>query len=230
MMSSLAIPGSSAAASAAASTTAGPTSGSAGGTSGITSSDFLQLLTAQLKYQSPSSPADPTQLASEFAAISEVNGINQLNSQVSNIQSSTTASQMAQAATLVGKQVAVAGNSISTNASGAADGTFNLGSAAQNVSVSLISPAGAVAGTLSLGALAAGQQNFNFTGGAANTGYSYQVNATDAAGSPVSVTPYSVYTVEGVNISGATPTLNVQGSATPLPVSSIATVLGVSTS
>jgi flagellar basal-body rod modification protein FlgD len=43
------------------------------------------------------------------------------------------------------------------------------------------------------------------------------------------VTPYSVYTVEGVNVSGTSPTLNVEGSSTPIPVSSIQTVLGGTT-
>ncbi len=179
-----------------------------------------------MKYQSPASPADPTQLASEFAQISEVNGINQLNTQLTSIQSAGAASQMAQASALVGKQVAVAGDSVTTNASGAASGTFNLSGAASDVSVSLLNANGTLAGTIPLGALSAGQQNFSVSGGAANTQYTYQVNAVTPSGAAVPVTPYSVYTVEGVNVSGSAPTLNVQGSATPLPVSSIATVLG----
>jgi flagellar basal-body rod modification protein FlgD len=50
----------------------------------------------------------------------------------------------------------------------------------------------------------------------------------DAAGNAVSATSYSVYTVAGVNVSGGTPTLNVQGTATPLDISAIQTVLGAS--
>ena len=231
-MTNLAVSNSAAAVSAAASTTAfsgtsgASTAGSAGAASTLTQSDFLQLLTAQLKYQTPTSPADPTQLASEFAAVSEVNGIDQLNTQVGNIQSSTTAAQMAQASTLVGKQVAVSGDTILANTSGAAAGAFNLASAAQNVTVSILSPSGTVAGTLDLGSLPAGQQNFTWSNGVAGTQYTYQVNATSASGAAVPVTPYSVYTVQGVNVSGTSPTLNVQGTSTPLPVSSIQTVLG----
>ncbi|HYP64397.1 MAG TPA: FLgD tudor-like domain-containing protein, partial [Acidocella sp.] len=63
-------------------------------------------------------------------------------------------------------------------------------------------------------------------GGTAGTSYSYDVTATDSSGGNVSVTPYSVYTVEGVNLSSGTPTLNVAGSATTLPVSSVQTILG----
>jgi flagellar basal-body rod modification protein FlgD len=217
-------------AAAAASTTAfsgsASTAGSSGSSSTLTQADFLKLLTAQLQYQTPTNPADPTQLASEFAEISTVNGIDQLNTQVSSIQSSAAAAQIAQASSLVGKQVAVSGDTLTPDASGSATGVFDLANSAQNVTVSILEPNGTSAGTVNLGSLAAGQQSFSWGGGTAGTQYTYQVNATAASGAAVSATPYSVYTVEGVNLSGTTPSLNVAGSATSLPISSVATVLG----
>lgn len=216
------------AASVAASTTATKVAtASSGSASALTQADFLQLLTAQLKYQTPTTPANPTQMAQEFAAISTVNGINQVNTQLAALKTSTGAAQMAQASALVGRQVAVAGNTLSANAAGKVTGAFNLANAAQAVSASILNPNGTVADTMNLGAMAAGQQSFAWTSATPGTQYTYSVNATDAAGNAVSTTPYSVYTVEGVNVSGATPTLNVQGSATTLPVSSVQTVLGV---
>jgi len=77
------------------------------------------------------------------------------------------------------------------------------------VNVSVVNPNGTVADTINLGSLAAGQQSFAWANGTPGTQYTYQVNATDAAGNAVSATPYSVYTVEGVNVSGSSPTLNV---------------------
>jgi len=217
------------AASVAASTTASQSSTSGSGSAAaLTQSDFLQLLTAQLKYQTPTNPADPTQLAEEFASISTVDGINQLNASVSAIQSSTTAAQMAQASSLVGKQVAVTGDTITPDAAGTATGAFNLANSAQSATVSILNPNGTLADTLKLGQLAAGQQNFAWGSGTPGTQYTYSVNALNSSGNAVTATPYSVYTVEGVNVSGTTPTLNVQGQATPLPVSSIQTVLGAS--
>jgi len=231
-MTSLAVSStSSSAAAVAASTTATSSTssvGSAGSASTLSQTDFLQLLTAQLKYQTPTNPADPTQLASEFAAISEVSGINQLNTSVSAIQSSNAAGQIGQAAGLVGKQIAVSGDTITPDASGNASAVFNLSNAAQSTTVNIISPSGAVAGTVNLGSLAAGQQSFTWDSGTPDTQYSYSVNAVTAAGAAVPATPYTVYTVQGVNVSGSTPTLSVQGSATPLPLSSIQTVLGAS--
>jgi len=226
-MTSLAVQNSVNAAAVAASTTAAKAASSTSGSaSSLTQADFLQLLTAQLKYQTPTNPADPTQLASEFAAISTVDGITQLNSQVSGLQTSTAASQIGQAASLVGKQVGLGGNVLTPGTNGTAAGAFSLAGPAQNTELTVLNPNGTIAGTQALGALPAGQQNFSWSGGQAGTSYTYQITATDTTGAAVSVTPYSVYTVQGVNVSGSAPTLNVQGSAIPLPVSSVQTVLG----
>ena len=196
----------------------------------MSQANFLQLLMAQLKYQSPTSPADPTQLASEFAQISTVTGINQLNATVSSIQSGQAASQLAQASALVGKQVTVSGDALVPNAAGSATGAFSLAGAAQKAVVTVIGPKGTVAGTENLGALPAGQQSFTWSGGEAGQDYTYQVTATAADGTAVSVTPYTVYTVNGVTVSGGTQSFNVQGQAVAIPVSSIQSVLGASAS
>ena len=216
--------------SATGATSAAGTTSSSGSSSanGFTQSDFLQLLTAQLQYQNPNSPADPTQMASEFAAISTVTGITNMNTQLSSIESSAAAGQMAQASTLIGKQVAVSGDTLTPNAAGSANGAFSLQSAAQDVTVNVFNPSGTEAASINLGALSAGQQSFTWGNGTAGTQYTYQVNAVGASGAPVNATPYTVYTVNGVNVSGSTPTLNVQGSATPINLSSVATVLGAS--
>lgn len=227
-MTSLATPSSTNAASVAASTTATTNSSGSSSAASLTQADFLQLLTAQLKYQSPTNPADPTQMASEFAAISTVQGISSLNTKLSNLSTSTGAAQMAQAASLVGKEVAISGNTLTANASGVAQGAFNLAAASSNTNVTILNSDGSIAGTLSLGALGAGQQSFNWSGGKAGTSYSYDISAADSTGAAVSVSPYSVYTVEGVNLSGTSPTLNVAGTSATLPVSSVQTVLGAS--
>ena len=213
-------------ASVAASTTANTSS--SGSAASLTQANFLQLLTAQLKYQSPTSPADPTQMASEFAAISTVDGINSLNTKLSNLSASTGAAQMAQASSLIGKQVAVTGNSLTADNSGNAIGAFTLANASQTATITILNPDGSIAKTLNLGALPAGQQSFSWESGAPGSTYSYNLTATDSAGNAVSATPYTVYTVQGVNLSSTAPTLNVAGSATTIPVSSIQTVLGAS--
>lgn len=215
------------ASSVAASTTAS-TAGSSSSAAGLTQSDFMQLLTAQLRYQSPSNPADPTQLAQEFASISTVDGIDNINTKLSSLSTSAGASQIAQASGLVGKQVGVLGNGLVANSSGDATGVFNLPSATANTTVSVLDAKGSVVGTMNLGALSAGQQSFTWNGGTAGDTYSYQVTASDATGNAVTATPYSVFNVLGVNVSGSVPTLDVAGSSTALPASDVQIVLGAS--
>jgi flagellar basal-body rod modification protein FlgD len=229
-MTNLAIPSVTSNATAASTTASTGTSQSSSAGSGsaanLTQSDFLQLLTAQLQYQTPTSPADPTALAGEFAQISTVDGIDSLNTKLGDLASSTTASQMGQAASLVGKQVAMYGDTLTANGKGSAEGAFNLSGAANNVTVSVTNTAGTVVGTMDLGAMSAGQQTFNWTGGTANTQYNYEIDATNSSGAAVSATPYSVYTVDSVNVSGTTPTLNVAGYSSAMPISDVQTVLG----
>jgi flagellar basal-body rod modification protein FlgD len=231
-MTNLAVPKSASSVSAAASTTANTgattsgTTSSAGSAAALTQTDFIQLLTAQLQYQSPTNPADPTELASEFAQISTVDGINQLNTTMSSIKTGDAASQLAQASSLVGKQVTVSGDTLVPNSAGVATGAFTLASAAQSATVTILSPNGTVAGTQSLNSLPAGQNSFTWNGGTAGTQYTYQVTANGSSGATVSVTPYTVYTVDGVNVSDGTQTFSVEGASTAIPVSSIQSVLG----
>jgi flagellar basal-body rod modification protein FlgD len=229
-MTSLAIPSSNNFAAAASTTgtngTSQASSSGAGSGADLTQSDFLQLLTAQLQFQTPTSPADPTQLAGEFAQISTVDGIDSLNTKLANITAASTTSQIGLASSLVGKQVAVSGDGLITNAAGSAEGAFNLAGAANNVTVTVSNAAGTQVGTVKLGTLSAGQQTFNFTGGSANAQLTYSISATNGSGAAVSTTPFTVFTVEGVNVSGSAPSLNVQGTDAPLPMSLVQTVLG----
>lgn len=229
-MTNLAIPGANSFAAAASTTGTNGTNQSSSNGSGsaanLTQSDFLQLLTAQLKFQTPTSPADPTQLAGEFAAISTVNGIDSLNTKVASIGAAASTSQIGQASTLIGKQVGISGDNLITNGNGSAEGAFDLAGAANNVTITVSNAAGTQVGTVKLGALAAGQQTFNFTGGSANQQLTYSISATNSSGNAVNSIPFSVFTVEGVNVSGSAPSLNVQGFEAPLPMSDVQIVLG----
>ena len=64
--------------------------------------DFLKLMVAQLKYQNPLSPSDQSQMMSQMAQFSMVEGINNLQS---TLHSMSQSNAMAQAVGLIGKSV-----------------------------------------------------------------------------------------------------------------------------
>jgi flagellar basal-body rod modification protein FlgD len=89
----------------AASGAANPTSSSTAGTdkTQLGSDDFMKLLVAQLKYQDPQSPADPSQFMAQTAQFTQVEKLTDIDTQ---LQTLVTA-QLSQAASgMVGKTVA----------------------------------------------------------------------------------------------------------------------------
>src|ERR1700690_1079546 len=93
--------------SSTSSSSASATTGSGNGVT-LGGTDFLTLMLAQLKNQDPTSPVDSNEFLSQLASLSEVQGINQLNTSFSTLSSSLTSNQAMQASSLLGHTVAVA--------------------------------------------------------------------------------------------------------------------------
>jgi flagellar basal-body rod modification protein FlgD len=206
------LPSATASAAAAASTGVGST---------LTESDFLTLLTTQLENQDPPTPQSPSDLAAELAQFSTASGVQTLNSAFNS------GSGM-QAAGLIGKSVAVAGNTMILGSNGA-QAAFSLSGAAKDVVVTVANSAGSIVGQIDLGALAAGNQSFSWDGKLADGtaapagNYLFAVNATPVAGgSAVTATPYSVAPVTSVVMGGQNgPMLDLGGGLAPVALSSV---------
>ena len=212
--------------SSAATTQPSSSSGS-GGFNGLTQADFIKLLTAQLQNQNPTSPTNPQDLANEFAELSTVSGINALNQKVTSIQSGAGAAQIGQAATLIGKTVAVSGgNTITADSSGKVTGAFKLSSSATGAVVSVIDPAtGKTVHRIDMSNLPSGLNSFQWSGGAPNTSYHFQVSALSGS-NPVSATTYSSGAISSVNLTSGTPTLSMTGASGPVDLSQVAGIIG----
>jgi flagellar basal-body rod modification protein FlgD len=148
---------------------------------------FLQLLVAQLKNQDPTNPMDSSQMTSQLAQISTVQGISQLNTSLSSLSTQLSAGQQSQAALLIGSTVLAPGNSISV-ASGKA-GTFGvtLSTATNDLTVNVVNSAGKIVNTIDLGKQAAGTIPVSWTptDTAGNTlaDGTYTISATTTDGS-----------------------------------------------
>ena len=122
---------------------------------------FLTLLVAQLNNQDPMNPMDNAQMTSQMAQINTVSGIQQLNDTVKSLTTQFSSMQMVQSATMVGREVLSSGNTVTIN-SGVGKGAVDLSSAADKVSVQILTPGGQLLGTVDMGAQAAGQHAFQW--------------------------------------------------------------------
>jgi flagellar basal-body rod modification protein FlgD len=139
------------------------------GSSGEDYDRFLKLLTAQMKYQDPMAPSDPTQFVAQLAQFSQVEQQTKSNTLLTSILEQVSGSgSLAQNAALIGKSVQTAISKLTVPASGnAAAVTVTVSSAStlNNLRVEVLDSSGNVART----ALApTGTSNFTFDGKDAN--------------------------------------------------------------
>lgn len=80
--------------------------------------NFLTLLTTQLKNQDPLNPLDNAQVTSQLAQISTVDGIERLNQTLATMMDGMLGSETMQAAALVGRSVLVPGQHLTSARAG----------------------------------------------------------------------------------------------------------------
>ncbi|MCW5635051.1 MAG: flagellar hook assembly protein FlgD [Rubrivivax sp.] len=143
---------------------------------------FLKLLVTQMQNQDPLNPLDNAQVTSQMAQINTVAGVEKLNDTVAGLNRQFLQMQALQGASLVGRDVTLAGNRLHLDAEGSAVGGFALGGPADRVRVEVLNGAGRVVDTLDLGAQTSGRHAFEWQApaGAAAEGseYSFRVTAT----------------------------------------------------
>jgi len=164
---------------------------------------FLKLLVAQMQNQDPMNPMDNAQVTSQMAQIQTVSGISTLDTSIKNLSSQFAQTQALQSASLIGRDVTIAGNRLKLGTE-TATGAYELSGPADRVKLEVLSPAGAVIDTVELGAQSKGMQDFTWPMAKAGGNPSLNFRITASSGSAVvSSTTYSQDKVEAVNISGS---------------------------
>ena len=200
----------------------------AGASAGASAADnetgdrFLKLLVAQMQNQDPLNPMDNAQVTTQMAQINTVNGIEKLNRTVTGLNAQFVQMQALQGASLVGKDVTIAGDRLSVD-QGVGEGAFEIATPADQVRVEILGPAGHVLGTVDLGARSAGRHRFEWPAGEnANTdGLRFRVAARSGAAA-VAATPLMTDRVTAVSAGGDTITLETLRSGL-LPWSAVKT-------
>jgi flagellar basal-body rod modification protein FlgD len=181
--------------------------GATGSTAGTSPADlqttFLQLLVAQLKNQDPTSPMDSSQMTSQLAQISTVQGIGQLNTSLSSLSAQLTAGQQSQAALLIGSTVLAPGDTFAVSSGKATPFGVTLASDVSDLQVTVKNSAGQVVNTIDLGQQSAGTVPVGWTptdaSGNALPDGTYTITATaTAGGQSATATTLTSATVESV--------------------------------
>jgi flagellar basal-body rod modification protein FlgD len=175
---------------------------------------FLKLLVAQMQNQDPLNPMDNAQVTSQMAQIQSVNGIEKLNRTVEGLGTQFAQLSALQGASLVGRDVIVAGNQLTANDEGLPQGGFELASAADRVQVEVLNAGGRVIDTIELGAQSAGRHGFEWTppeGVDATLGQRFRIVARSGTAT-VSSTPLMRDRVDAVIAGGDQLTLELRNS------------------
>lgn len=167
---------------------------------------FLKLLVTQLKNQDPLNPLANSELTSQLAQISTVQGIEKLNATLATLAVNFDTGQALQAANLVGRQVLVTGDALELGASGAR-GAFSLAQAVERLTLTVTDASGVVVHNVELGAQPAGTQMFQWDGladsGARALDGRYRFSASAVAdGKQVGAETFALGRVDGVGRAG----------------------------
>jgi flagellar basal-body rod modification protein FlgD len=141
--------------------TSSTSSASSTSTAQATQDRFLKLLVAQLNSQDPMNPMDNAQMTSQIAQLNTVTGIETLNTTVTSMLSQMASMQTLQGASMVGRDVLVPGSGLQVT-DGVGRGSFDLGVAADSITVEIRTAGGTLVDTLQSSAMAAGRQSFEW--------------------------------------------------------------------
>ena len=197
-------------------TTTGTTTGS-GTTSALGQDTFLKLLITQMKNQNPLNPQDNTAFVAQLAQFSSLQGIQNLNTTVTNLASGMQSSQALQASALVGRTVEVKTDTGYLPQNGVLQGTMSLANSTADLQLQIYDSSNKLVMQKDFGSQAAGDLPFAWDGAGSDGSvagagqYKFVVTANDS-GKSTAVTTYI-----GNNVNSATMganqqvTLNVNG-------------------
>ena len=189
---------------------------------GMNKDDFMKLFIAQLQYQDPLKPQDPSAMLDQLSQLSLVEQSYNSNTALTNLLTAQNTAISLTAVSFIGKDVKANGNSVSFDGSASASLEFSLPLAAASAQISIVDGSGHTVRTAALGSLGAGDNGVSWDG-RDNSGallpagaYTFAVTATSASGSAISATTYTTGKIDGVNLSGSTPQLTIGATSVAL--------------
>ena len=184
--------------------------------------DFLKLLMAQLANQDPTQPMDDTAFVAQLAQFSQVEQLQNANTNLETLITAQASSNETSTAALVGTSVTYQTSAVSLTAGTNSVISGQLPSNAASVVALISDSSGNSVRTLNLGAQTAGPLNVTWDGkgdlGQSEPSGTYSVSfkATDASGNAVAVSTQGSGQVTGVSFAKGYPVLVVSGQQVAL--------------
>ncbi len=177
---------------------------------------FLSLLTTQLKNQNPLDPMDSNQLTQQLVQFTGVEQSLKTNENLETMLQLMTVGAVNSAVGYIGKEVTISGATAKFDGSGAANWRFSSAGESNTATFVVRDAAGNEVWRESRPIVqGAGTYTWNgdkVGGGKVPAGtYSLTVGASDSAGSPIEIKSSWSGVVQGVDLSGAQPTLTIDG-------------------
>ncbi len=127
-------------------------------------SQFLELMIAQLENQDPLSPQENGEFIAQLAQFSTVEGIDKLNASFESFSDSMTSNQALQASTLVGKQVAIDGDTSLLTNGGIVSGMIDVPQAVGDLTLGIYNSDGQLVSQVPMGPALGGETRFRWDG------------------------------------------------------------------
>ena len=112
--------------------------------------EFLELMIAQLKNQDPFKAMDPSQFLGQLAQFGTVSGIQEMQTAFGTLSDSMRASQVLDGATMVGRDVLVASETVGLDAEGGVRGAIDVPPETSEVQIKIKDASGQLVRTMTL--------------------------------------------------------------------------------
>jgi flagellar basal-body rod modification protein FlgD len=112
--------------------------------------EFLELMIAQLKNQDPFKAMDPSQFLGQLAQFGTVSGIQEMQAAFGTLSDSMRASQVLDGATMVGRDVLVASETVGLDAEGGVRGAIDVPPETSEVQIKIKDASGQLVRTMTL--------------------------------------------------------------------------------
>lgn len=182
----------------------------------VNQTDFLKLLTAQMKNQDPSKPADSGEFMSQMAQFTQVSSLEKLQKSFDNFSTEMLSTQTLQATSLLGKSVMVPGGSVDLSEGKNVKASLDMGAPATDVVINITDASGALVDRLNLGSVDSGIHDFSWdgrttTGGQAAPGtYYITAEGTSTTGQNTALNTLIQNKVSSVSIANNSVILNTE--------------------